>query len=184
MSPTETDTTTRGATTWSSPHGPWRRSRPPDGGPCRRGPRCRALVAGCALAALPAQASPAGAVAATGTTAAPADVAGVTVTPDPSYAGAPFEGWGTSLGWFANATGGYPDEIRDRLADMVFGDEGLNLNIARYNVGGGNAPDVPDYLRGGGAVDGVCGRRPRARRAPTWTGGTPRTRTTGTSMPT
>ena len=78
----------------------------------------------------------------------------VTVRPDPSYAGEPFEGWGTSLVWFANATGGYPDEIKNELADMVFGDDGLNLNIARYNIGGGNAPDVPDYLRAGGAVDG------------------------------
>jgi O-glycosyl hydrolase len=77
-----------------------------------------------------------------------------TVRPDPSYVGQPFEGWGTSLVWFANATGGYPDEIRDRLADMVFGEDGLNLNIARYNIGGGNAPDVPDYLRAGGAVPG------------------------------
>jgi len=78
----------------------------------------------------------------------------VTVRPDPSYAGEPFEGWGTSLVWFANATGDYPDEIRNRLADMLFGDEGLNLNIARYNIGGGNAPDVPDYLRAGADVDG------------------------------
>ncbi|PRZ04187.1 O-glycosyl hydrolase [Isoptericola sp. CG 20/1183] len=118
------------------------------------------LVAG--LATAPATAAPGTAPAAPGTaattavpsvtTAAPA--ADVTVRPDPSYAGQPFEGWGTSLVWFANATGDYPDEIRDRLADMVFGDEGLNLNIARYNVGGGNAPDVPDYLRAGGAVDG------------------------------
>jgi len=96
--------------------------------------------------------APLGAVGAVAASAA--DVPGVTVTPDPSYAGEPFEGWGTSLVWFANATGDYPDEIREKLADMVFGDEGLNLNIARYNVGGGNAPDVPDYLRAGGAVDG------------------------------
>jgi hypothetical protein len=82
----------------------------------------------------------------------PADA--VTVRPDPSYQGDAFEGWGTSLVWFANATGDYPDEIRGKLADMVFGDEGLNLNIARYNVGGGNAPDVKDYLRAGGAVEG------------------------------
>lgn len=78
----------------------------------------------------------------------------VHVRPDPSYQGAPFEGWGTSLVWFANATGGYPDEIRNKLADLVFGADGLNLNIARYNIGGGNAPDVPDYLRPGGAVEG------------------------------
>ncbi|MFH8370919.1 RICIN domain-containing protein [Streptomyces sp. NPDC018031] len=78
----------------------------------------------------------------------------ITITPDPSYAGEPFQGWGTSLVWFANATGGYPEQIRQRLADLVFGDQGLALNIARYNIGGGNAPDVRDYLRAGGAVPG------------------------------
>ncbi|MFE3740419.1 RICIN domain-containing protein [Streptomyces sp. NPDC059134] len=78
----------------------------------------------------------------------------VTVRPDPSYQGQKFEGWGTSLVWFANATGGYPPAIREKLAELVFGDDGLALNIARYNVGGGNAPDVKDYLRAGGAVQG------------------------------
>ena len=77
----------------------------------------------------------------------------VTVTLDPSYQGQEFEGWGTSLVWFANATGGYPDEIREQLAEMVFGDEGLNLNIARYNIGGGNAPNIDnEYLRGGASA--------------------------------
>jgi O-glycosyl hydrolase len=77
----------------------------------------------------------------------------VTVTLDPSYQQPEFEGWGTSLVWFANATGGYPDEIREQLVDMVFGDEGLNLNIARYNIGGGNAPNIDDeYLRGGASA--------------------------------
>lgn len=78
----------------------------------------------------------------------------VVLAPNPAYAGGPFEGWGTSLVWMANATGEYPAELRDELIDKVFGDEGLNLNIARYNVGGGNATDVPDYLRPGGAVPG------------------------------
>ncbi|MBC9712714.1 RICIN domain-containing protein [Streptomyces sp. TRM66268-LWL] len=78
----------------------------------------------------------------------------VTVTPDPSYRHERFEGWGTSLVWFANATGDYPDEIRERIAELVFGRDGLALNLARYNVGGGNAPDVKDYLRAGGAVQG------------------------------
>ncbi|GAB3233467.1 hypothetical protein GCM10027447_29910 [Glycomyces halotolerans] len=75
---------------------------------------------------------------------------GVTITPDPSYQHPEFEGWGTSLVWFANATGGYPDEIREQLVDMVFGDEGLNLNIARYNIGGGNAPNIDsEYMKDG-----------------------------------
>lgn len=78
----------------------------------------------------------------------------VTITPNPAYASAPFEGWGTSLVWFANATGGYPDSVRQDLLEKVFGEDGLNLNIARYNIGGGNATDVPPYLRPGGAVDG------------------------------
>lgn len=83
-----------------------------------------------------------------------ASASAVTVRPDPSYRGQEFEGWGASLVWFANATGDYPEEIRERLAELIFGDEGLALNIARYNIGGGNAPDVKDYLRAGGAVEG------------------------------
>ncbi|WP_327394375.1 glycoside hydrolase [Streptomyces phaeochromogenes] len=83
-----------------------------------------------------------------------ADTAAVTVRPDPSYEQEKFEGWGTSLVWFANATGDYPKEIREKLAKLLFADDGLALNIARYNIGGGNAPDVKDYLRAGGAVEG------------------------------
>ncbi|WP_395576475.1 glycoside hydrolase [Streptomyces sp. BK79] len=101
-----------------------------------------ALATGAALISVPAQAGPAAAA------------ASVTVRPDPSYQQERFQGWGTSLVWFANATGDYPPEIREKLARLLFGDDGLGLNIARYNVGGGNAPDVKDYLRAGGAVEG------------------------------
>ncbi len=97
-------------------------------------------LAGAALVAVPATAHAAGVP--------------VRITPNPAYASAPFEGWGTSLVWFANATGGYPADVRQALFDRVFGEEGLNLNIARYNIGGGNATDVPSYLRPGGAVEG------------------------------
>lgn len=80
----------------------------------------------------------------------------VTLTPNPAYRSEePFEGWGTSLVWFANATGSYPDELREELYDLVFGEDGLNLTIARYNVGGGSASDVDEsYFRDGGAVPG------------------------------
>jgi len=94
----------------------------------------------------------------TGVAAAPAVAAPaatpLTITPNPAYQNEAFEGWGTSLVWFANATGGYPEAVRQDLFDKVFGEDGLNLNIARYNIGGGNASDVPPYLRAGGAVDG------------------------------
>src|SRR5215207_1880700 len=101
-----------------------------------------AALATAALAAVPDAAAPASA----------AD--GITITPNPAYAGEAFEGWGTSLVWFANATGGYPAELREQLYQAVFGEDGLDLNIARYNIGGGNASDVADYLRPGGAVEG------------------------------
>ncbi|WP_411575450.1 glycoside hydrolase [Streptomyces mutabilis] len=105
-----------------------------------------ALATGAGLIGVPAQAGPVSATASA--------TASVTVRPDPSYQQEEFEGWGTSLVWFANATGDYPPEIRERLARLLFDDEGLGLNIARYNIGGGNAPDVKDYLRAGGAVQG------------------------------
>lgn len=111
----------------------------------------RLLSMACALALA------AGGIAATTASAAPAVAAGpdaVRITPNPAAAAEPFEGWGTSLVWFANATGNYPADVRQKLFDAVFGDDGLNLNIARYNIGGGNASDVPPYLRPGGAVPG------------------------------
>ncbi|MFI7141380.1 RICIN domain-containing protein [Streptomyces massasporeus] len=79
----------------------------------------------------------------------------VTVRIDPSYRQQEFEGWGTSLVWFANITGHYPEPIRQKLADLLFGEDGLRLNIARYNIGGGNAPDVrKDYMKTGATMDG------------------------------
>ncbi len=117
----------------------------------KRSPRLTSLLAGGALltvsaaALVPAHAEP-----------APPDAAAadVVISVDPTYQNPDFQGWGTSLIWFANATGDYPDAIREELYQKVFGEDGLRLNIARYNVGGGNAPDVPDYLRPGGAVEG------------------------------
>ncbi|MFI6208088.1 RICIN domain-containing protein [Streptomyces sp. NPDC051041] len=113
--------------------------------------RSRRLLAAAGITAL---ATGATLVSAPSPAAQAADVPSVTVRPDPSYQQEPFEGWGTSLVWFANATGDYPKEIREKLAALLFGDDGLALNIARYNIGGGNAPDVKDYLRAGGAVEG------------------------------
>lgn len=120
----------------------------------------RHLIAGALTAALAASGLGAGlvapATAAATATAAPA--ADVTITPDPSYQQPEFQGWGTSLAWFANLTGGYPDQVRNKLADLVFGADGLDLNIARYNIGGGDAPETKAYLRPGGAVPGWWAR--------------------------
>ncbi|MFC7326178.1 glycoside hydrolase [Marinactinospora rubrisoli] len=94
--------------------------------------------------------------------AAPAQAAAdpVEIRLDPSYQHPAFEGWGTSLIWFGNVTGGWPDPVRERLADDLFGPDGLRFTIARYNIGGGDSPETEPYMRPGGAVPGWWNRPP------------------------
>ncbi|KAK9790933.1 hypothetical protein WJX73_002148 [Symbiochloris irregularis] len=65
---------------------------------------------------------------------------------DPRELQQSFEGWGTSLCWFANVLGACNDattvngqlvSVRDHIADLLFNpDKGLGLQICRYNIGG------------------------------------------------
>lgn len=48
-----------------------------------------------------------------------------------------FQGWGTSLCWWANRLG-YSEALTEQAATAFFSDDGLDLNIGRYNVGGGD----------------------------------------------
>ena len=51
-----------------------------------------------------------------------------------------FQGWGTSLCWWANRIG-YSDTLAQQAADLLYNAEtGLGMNIARYNIGGGDDP--------------------------------------------
>lgn len=70
--------------------------------------------------------------------------------------GGKWEGWGTSLCWWANRIG-YHEVLTQKAADLFFDkDKGLGLNIMRYNVGGGDDPthhhitrtdsDVPGWM--------------------------------------
>ena len=68
-----------------------------------------------------------------------------TVTVDPANVsavnGGVFEGWGTSLCWWANRIG-YSDVLSDLAAEAFCNPEtGLGLNILRYNIGGGDDPE-------------------------------------------
>jgi hypothetical protein len=52
-----------------------------------------------------------------------------------------FQGWGTSICWWGNIIGKYPEKMRDTILGLVFDtSSGLGLNIIRYNIGGGDAP--------------------------------------------
>ena len=78
-----------------------------------------------------------------------------------------FEGWGTALAWFAEVTGGWPDADRQRLADLLYGRQGLGWTIARYNIGGGNPAGLDPYLRPGAAVPGFW-RQPAGASGRDW----------------
>ncbi len=77
-----------------------------------------------------------------GALSVPATAASViSITP---FSGSPinngvFEGWGTSLCWWANRVG-YSDSLAEQTAELFFGDTGLRMNIARFNIGGGDDP--------------------------------------------
>lgn len=57
-----------------------------------------------------------------------------------------FEGWGTSLCWWANRVG-YSDSLAEQCGELFFGDSGLRMNIARFNIGGGDDPSHTHITR-------------------------------------
>lgn len=60
---------------------------------------------------------------------------------DPSVKHQSFEGWGTSLCWWANQVGGWAEAKRNAVVDAIVDPvEGLGYNIFRYNIGGGENP--------------------------------------------
>ena len=81
---------------------------------------------------------------------------------DPQNRYQTMEGWGSTIAWWGNTVGtwgdndfnenGTPD--REELAYLAFSPEELNLNIVRYNVGGGDDPDKTTIKRVEGAVPG------------------------------
>jgi O-glycosyl hydrolase len=87
-------------------------------------------------------------------------LAAAVVNPGNIYV-ANFEGWGTSLAWWANVLGGWSDANRNAIADLVFSSSGLGLNIVRYNIGGSSASQagmgpgklVRSYINSNGTYD-------------------------------
>ena len=79
----------------------------------------------------------------------------ITVSPEKAIAtnGGVFEGWGTSLCWWANRLG-YSDTLAQLAANSLFGPDGLHLNIMRYNIGGGDDPAHDHITRTDSEVPG------------------------------
>ncbi|MBN1183613.1 MAG: T9SS type A sorting domain-containing protein [Bacteroidales bacterium] len=69
----------------------------------------------------------------------PADTSKYLINPNAVYTNS-FEGWGVSLCWWANMCGKWSDEKTDEIVDWLVSPDGLNFNIFRYNIGGGDDP--------------------------------------------
>lgn len=113
-------------------------------------------MAGCSMSeAGPSEKGGGSEVSAPYTGQSPKDVStDVTVTVSPLNADSfTFDGWGTSLCWWANRLG-YSDSLAQQSADLFFGDSGLGLNIMRYNIGGGDNPSHKHITRTDSAVPG------------------------------
>lgn len=70
-----------------------------------------------------------------------------------------WQGWGTSLCWFANVVGHDP-ELTERVCRLLFGAAGLGMNIARYNIGASDVRRSPGDFRPGGAAPCLWQRKP------------------------
>ncbi len=91
---------------------------------------------------------------------------GVTVTVDPTVKYQTFEGWGTSLCWWAHQEGGGSQAYLNRIADVLMDpDSGLGYSIFRYNIGGGDQPGHTDIK----ADRAVPGYKPAENGSYDWT---------------
>ena len=62
------------------------------------------------------------------------------------------EGWGVSLCWWAAQVGRWNDEDIEKITNLITSPDKLNMNIFRYNIGGGDDPAHTDghMLKGKG----------------------------------
>lgn len=64
-----------------------------------------------------------------------------------------FQGWGSSLCWWANRVG-YSPVLTRQAASLFYSQSGLALNIMRYNIGGGDDPSHDHIQRTDSAIPG------------------------------
>lgn len=58
------------------------------------------------------------------------------------------EGFGAAGAWWAQDVGGWDEEKRNLIADLLFDrEQGIGLSIYRYNIGGGNGANIQDIWR-------------------------------------
>lgn len=63
---------------------------------------------------------------------------------DPTQSYQQLEGWGSSLCWWAAQVGNWDEKKVDEIVDLITSPDKLNMNIFRYNIGGGDDPAHAD----------------------------------------
>lgn len=74
---------------------------------------------------------------------------------DPSIKNQIVQGWGGSICWWGNIVGNYSDSKIKTVCDWITDPKnGLNMNIFRFNIGGGDDPTHDHMRKDGGAMPG------------------------------
>lgn len=68
----------------------------------------------------------------------------IQVNINPLKTGQSIEGWGSSLCWWAGKVGNWEESKVDSIVELITSPKGLNMNIFRYNIGGGDDPSHID----------------------------------------
>jgi O-glycosyl hydrolase len=76
------------------------------------------------------------------------------ISPDPDQAQQKWQGWGISLAWWSNIMGGWPDSQVDEIVTWIISPDELNMNVFRFNIGGGDNPDHSHFRKDGASVPG------------------------------
>ena len=91
------------------------------------------------------------------------------VVVDPGKKYQVFEGWGTSLCWWAVKAGAWSETNRSKLLGAIADpDTGLGYTIFRYNIGGGDQPGHNHLTKGDGGAN-VPGYKPTEKGDFDWT---------------
>ena len=91
------------------------------------------------------------------------------VVVDPGKKYQVFEGWGSSLCWWAVKAGAWSEENRSKLIGAIADpDTGLGYTIFRYNIGGGDQPGHNHLDKGDGGAN-VPGYKPTEKGDYDWT---------------
>lgn len=70
------------------------------------------------------------------------------ITIDPQAEAQVIEGFGAAGAWWAQDVGGWEDDKRNLIADLLFArNQGIGLAFYRYNIGGGNGENIQDVWR-------------------------------------